>query len=373
MLTRLRSQRACLSLLLIGAMITCAACGRAPTATVPAPTLTPVPTYTPAPNPTAQPTRALPDAAAERIGVFITTDMSSDDVVAILYLLRHPRVQVLGIGSANGVAHVEPAARNVLRLLALVQREDIPVAVGSAEALEGDHNFPGSWRGGADRLFGLDVPDTKAQPVSQTCAELLASTVRARPGEVTVVLLGAHTDLALALRNDTGLARQIKAVHMMGGAVHVPGNIQAEYSAVDNAAAEWNLWLDYRAAAEVFSAGIPLSVVPLDATNGVRVDQAYYQRVRDAATSPAAKTVADLWRQQSRSSGGFYIWDAVATVALTVPQAARWEEIRVGIVTDDPKALGQTVPVLDVAANSRVCLSVDVPTLQDDLLSVLNR
>jgi inosine-uridine nucleoside N-ribohydrolase len=307
------------------------------------------------------------------VPVFITTDMSSDDVVAILYLLRHPGVEVLGIGSANGVAHVEAAATNVLRLLALVQREDIPVAVGSASALEGDHNFPNSWRGGADRLFGLTVPVAKTQPVSQSCAELLAATVKGHPAAVTLVLLGAHTDLALALRQDPALAQQIKAVHMMGGAVHVPGNIHAEYPAEDNEAAEWNLWLDYRAAAEVFSSGIPLSVVPLDATNGVRVDQAYYQRLRDSAMSPAAKAIAELWKQQARTSGGFYIWDAVAAVALTAPQAARWEGALLSIVTGDPKTLGQTVAVSGMKANSKVCLSVDLPTLQEDLLSVLNR
>jgi inosine-uridine nucleoside N-ribohydrolase len=316
----------------------------------------------------------LPDMPeSEPLRVFISTDMSADDVVAVLYLVQHPGVQVLGIGSSNGVAHVEPAAKNVLRLLAMVGQEDVPVAVGSDAPPEGDHTFPSAWRQGADRLFGLSVAEARSQPVSLSTAELLADVVNAHSGEVVVILLGAHTDLAMALRTDPGLAQRIKGVHLMGGAVHVPGNIHAEYSAVANESAEWNLWLDYRAAAEVFASGIPLTLVPLDATNKVRVDGTYIERFGAEAESPAAKVVTELWRGQSASFGSFHIWDVVAAVALTLPDAAQWEEDSLAVVTDKANHLGQTLLQAGQPANARVCLSVDVPSLRDELIRVLNR
>ena len=342
----------------------------------------PVPTPTPTPLPVAAPAAELPTPApvpvvvsrADRVPVFVTTDMSSDDVVAILYLLSHPGVEVLGIGSADGVAHVEPAARNVLRLLALVSREDIPVAVGSEESLEGDHAFPSGWRGGADRLFGLSTPDALTEPVQESTAELLADVINAHPREVTVVLLGAHTDLALALRSDPGLASRIKSVHMMGGAVNVPGNIHEEHAAIANESAEWNLWLDYSAAAMVFDTPIIKSVVPLDATNQVRVDRAYYERFAGKAESPAARLVAELWKSQaSRSPSGFYIWDVVAAVALPFPDLAVWQAMGLSVVTDRPDDLGQTVDTGDGDSNSMVCLKVDVSRLQEELIRVLNQ
>jgi len=338
-----------------------------------APASSPTPVCVPSKAPICAVPHITPMPGSERISVFITTDMSSDDVVAVLYLLRHPRVEVLGIGSSNGVAHVEPAAKNVLRLLALVGQEDIPVAVGSDTPLEGDHAFPSAWRRGADRLFGLSVPEAKSLLVPDSTAELLVDVVNAYPGEVVVVLLGAHTDLALALDSDPELAQRIKGVHIMGGAVHVPGNIHAEYSAVANESAEWNLWLDYQAAAEVLASGIPLTMVPLDATDKVRVDRAYVERFDAEATAPAAKAVAQLWKSQSRSFGGFYIWDVVAAVALTSPQTAQWEWDSLTIVTDEPNDLGRTLLRADQSPNAKVCLSVDVPNLQDELISVLNR
>jgi len=359
-------------------------------ACAPAPSPTPVPTRTAVPQPAATSTAvplptstettappaavaaAIPALDADRMPVFITTDMSSDDPVAILYLLSHPEVQVLGIGSADGVAHVEPGARNVLRLLAVVGQEDIPVAVGRAESLEGDHSFPGLWRSGADRPYGSFIPEAKADLVEESTAELLAKVVNTYPGEVTIVPLGAHTDLALALRDDPDLAGRIKGVFMMGGAVHVPGNIHAEYSVIANETAEWNLWVDYVATAEVFSAGIPIGMVPLDATNQVQVDRAYFNEFESKAESAAAKAVAQLWKSSFNFSSQFYIWDVVAAVAMMSPDIAGWESLAIEVVTDEPNNLGQTRPRADQPPNAEVCVSVDVPWLQEDLIRVLN-
>ena len=309
--------------------------------------------------------------ASEPIQVFVSTDMSSDDVVALLYLLKHPDVEVLGIGSSDGVAHVEAAAENVLRLLAVVGKSDIPVAVGKDGPIDGDHAFPSAWRSGADRLFDLDVAEAESELWSGDTAKLLTEVVDAHPGEVTVLLLGAHTDLALALLRAPSLAERISAVWMMGGAVHVPGNVHAEHSAVANEVAEWNLWLDPVATAEVFGAGIPLTVVPLDVTNQVKVTSEERERFSDAAQSSAAKAVAQLWRRQS--SGGFYVWDVVAAVALTTPEAGLWETDALTIETQKPDHLGQTVLLEGEPPNADVCVGMDAERLHAALIEVLNR
>ncbi len=115
----------------------------------------------------------------------------------------------------------------------------------------------------------------------------------------------------------------------------------------------------------VFDTPITKSVVPLDATNQVRVDRAYYGRFADRAESPAAELVAELWKSQaSRSPSGCYIWDAVVAV---------WQATALSVVTDRPNDLGRTVDTGDVDSNSMVCLKVEVSRLQDELLIVLNQ
>ena len=374
---RAKAHTAMLALFLMGFCLL-AACSQTPTST-PAP----MPTSTlsvgheatgvsEAPSSTSSPV-GIPALDVGRIPIFISTDMSGDDHVAILYLLSHPEVQILGIGSSIGVAHVEPGARNVLRLLAVVGQEDIPVAVGRAEPLEGDHAFPNSWRSGASRPFGSSVPQAEAELVPESTAELLAEVVNAYPDEVTLLILGGHTDVALALRDDPGLAERIKDIFIMGGAVYAPGNIHKEYPAIENETAEWNLWIDYVAAAEVFGAGIPFSMVPLDATDQVKVTSEYYEEFASRAQSAAAQTVAQLWKQSLSRESGFYIWDVVAVVAMTLPEVAEWDSLGIELVTDEPGNLGQTRLRESQSPNARVCLEVDAPRLLEELISVLNQ
>lgn len=57
----------------------------------------------------------------------------------------------------------------------------------------------------------------------------------------------------------------------MGGVVDVPGNVGASHGGIDNMAADWNIYVDPRAAAIVLQSGVPITLVPLDATNHVPV------------------------------------------------------------------------------------------------------
>jgi inosine-uridine nucleoside N-ribohydrolase len=313
----------------------------------------------------------IPALDADRIPVFVSADMGGDDVVALLYLLSHPDVQVLGIGSSEGLAQLEAGAQNALRLTALTEQEHIPVAVGKEGPLEGDNAFPGMWRQGSSRPLS-GAPQPTAGLVAESTAELLADVVNAYPAQVTVVILGAHTDVALALRDDPSLAERIKAIHIMGGAVHVEGNIHKEYPAVDNRTAEWNLWVDYRAASEVFDAGIPLTVVGLDATDLVKVDGETYEALASQTATPAAEFVSQLWKRSRDRSSSFFIWDVVAAVLMTLPEAAEWESVAIEIVTDEPNNLGQTRVREGGEANANVAVSVDAQAVLDEIVRVLN-
>ena len=55
----------------------------------------------------------------------------------------------------------------------------------------------------------------------------------------------------------------------MGGSVNVEGNIKSDWPAIDNSVAEWNIWVDPAAAEVVFTSGLPLHLIPLDATRKV--------------------------------------------------------------------------------------------------------
>ena len=89
---------------------------------------------------------------------------------------------------------------------------------------------------------------------------ILVETLRAEPaGAVTLCPLGPLTNIATALARAPDIAPKIAEIVLMGGAYFEVGNITP--------AAEFNIYVDPEAAAEVFAAGTKITVMPLDVTH----------------------------------------------------------------------------------------------------------
>jgi len=247
---------------------------------------------------------------SSRMPVVVDTDLSTDDAIALLYLLQSPKVDVRAVAvSGTGLVHCPQGARNALELIALTGRTDVPVACGSDVPLAGTHALPDAWRSAADGLFGVTLPPTSARP-SGDAVSLLERTA---PG-ATVVELAPMTNLASAFRAQPGLARRVRRVVAMGGAIHVPGN------APDDPAAEVNQWVDPTAARIVERSGVPLTRVPLDATNDVPVTTWFAQALkRYHYATPAATAAWDVVEATGMANGGSYFWDPLAASVAVDP------------------------------------------------------
>ena len=120
-------------------------------------------------------------------------------------------------------------------------------------------------------------------------------------------MLGPLTNVGEALEAAPGLVMNIEMITVMGGAVQVAGNVGAS-SNIENEGAEWNIYVDPRAAAVVFSSGAPVTLVPLDATNYVPLTMDFYKRLeRDRTTSVAEFVYRVLAaREENVRSGRYY-------------------------------------------------------------------
>src|SRR5712692_1236705 len=85
-------------------------------------------------------------AQAQTNSVIIDTDAGSDDLMAIAFLLSHPTVRIEAVTIANGLAHVDAGARNLVRLLDLRGRKNVLVFAGRPTPLRGNAEFPAEWR-----------------------------------------------------------------------------------------------------------------------------------------------------------------------------------------------------------------------------------
>ena len=256
-----------------------------------------------------------PGASAASIPriLLVDTDVAADDLVALAFLASSPQVQLAGITvSGTGEAHCAGGVDVVLRLLDRLDAPDIPVACGRETPLAGSHTFPDAWREHVDQGSGLELPPTARTPSPSTAVELIGA-LAAEHEALSVLALGPLTNLADALLEDPALAKQLGPVLVMGGALHVPGNLVCCGAPEGNSVAEWNVYVDPRAANVVVESGITPSFVSLDGTSQVPVTPDFGRRAIDTAATPAASVLAELFAANPfMTDGSYFLWDPLA-------------------------------------------------------------
>ncbi len=194
--------------------------------------------------------------SAERKTILMDVDTGVDDALAIILAHRTPGAQVVAIGTVTGNVSAAQAAINTLKTLDAL-RADTPVAVGAPQALTRGP-FPPSAIHGMDGLGDADLPAPSRAPTGEHAVDQLLRLTHERPGELSLFASGPLTNLALALQRDPELPRLVKEVMVMGGAIIAAGN--------STAVAEANVYHDPEAAALVFAADWPVTLVGLDVT-----------------------------------------------------------------------------------------------------------
>ncbi|WP_219837303.1 nucleoside hydrolase [Paenibacillus sp. R14(2021)] len=278
--------------------------------------------------------------------MIIDVDTGIDDAIAILYAVLAPDIHVEGITTCFGNIDVDQATDNTLRLLKLARANfEIPVAVGASKPLKRD--FPGSAEHvhGKNGIGGAVLAKSEQQPIRQSAAEFIVSTVNDNPGEITIVTLARMTNLAHAIQLDPGIITKIKEVVVMGGNVFVPGNITP--------VAEANLAGDPEAAAYAFASGLPITAVGLDVTLKTLLTKAHVQYMLTHAPAGKQPLVAfmrdslehyfDFYQEVSHLIGACPMHDLLAVMVAADPSLVKKQTLLAVIETEGLHTSGMVV------------------------------
>lgn len=286
--------------------------------------------------------------------IIIDTDPGVDDAMAILFALRCPELDLLGLTTVCGNVDVDLGTRNalILREFEGIKPRQLPIARGADKPLEVPYRGAADFVHGEDGLGNLDHADPISEPIGQTAAEFLAETVMANPGEITLVPIGPLTNLALALELEPRFVENVAEIVLMGGAARAPGNVSP--------VAEANIHWDPHAAQKVFSAGWPITMVGLDVTTKVVTDQAYLESLRASRAGDFVFRISRFYQkfhEKRHGLAGLHTHDPSAIAFLIQPELFEAEpgEIRVELEGEN---LGRTI-FEPGDGRTKVCFGVD--------------
>lgn len=283
---------------------------------------------------------------APRTPVLLDCDTGIDDAFALTYLALREDVEICGIVSTGGNVPAATVHRNNLVLTGLLDL-DVPVALGAPAPLVEPPMFAEDTHG-AGGLGDAMLPEPQRRADPRSGAQLWADLARERPGELTALVIGPHTNLALALEIEPELPRLLKRLHIMGGAINHRGNT--------GATSEWNIAVDPEAAQRVLAAFRSAPQRPvlgsLEATETVRFRAGTLDRVETLARHgghPVARILADALRFYFafHESDGFgwsaHVHDPLVAAHAVTGDFARTRPLAVDVELTGTLTRGQTV------------------------------
>lgn len=169
----------------------------------------------------------------------------------------------------------------------------------------------------------------------------MIDTIRAEPaGSVTIAPIGPLSNVAMALQRAPDIAPRIRQIVLMGGGCFEGGNITP--------AAEFNIYVDPHAAAIVFAAGIPITMMPLDVTHKALTTARRNKALRDLGnrTGLAVAEMLDFFERFDEAkygSDGGPLHDPCTIAWMLAPEIFSGRHCNVEIETASELTMGMTV------------------------------
>ena len=272
--------------------------------------------------------------------IIIDTDPGQDDAVALLLALASKELEILGVTCVAGNVPLSLTSENARKILELTRYTEIPVFAGAdrpikrtlvtAEHVHGKTGIDGPV---------LEKPKIKLQ--SKEAIEFIIETILSYPkDEITLCTLGPLTNIGLAFQREPRIKTLIKEIIMMGGGFFEGGNITP--------AAEFNIYVDPEAAAEVLVSGIPITMLPLDVTHRALTSRSRIESFRKIGNKAGIATaeMLDFFERfdvEKYGSEGGPLHDPNVIVYLLRPEFYEGKYVNVEIEVGSDLTRGMTV------------------------------
>jgi purine nucleosidase len=274
---------------------------------------------------------------SEKRRVMIDTDPGTDDALAIFLALNSPELQVEAITAVPGNVVAKQSLENVLKLVSVAGRCDIPVAAGALHPLN-QMTYTATYWHGKNGLANIELPPSKCKVDPRFAADLIIELVHKYPHEITLIPVGPLTNIALAVSKDPSIARSVKDIVIMGGSLN-GGNV--------NGAAEANIFGDPEAAQIVFNAGWMVTMVGSDVGERTLMTRKHLTQLESGhgPQNDVVTKIARFYIERSEKNGwpGAAMYDPLAVSVVIDATLVTLKDMHVDIETKGEFTRGETV------------------------------
>lgn len=290
--------------------------------------------------------------------VILDCDPGHDDAMAILLAAGSPELDLLGITTVAGNQTLEKTTLNARRVCSVAGISDVPICAGCPAPLLRPLVTAADVHGESG-LDGPHFPEPTVPLSDEHAVDFIVRTVMSSDGDVTLVPVGPLTNIAMAMRREPRIVQKTREVVLMGGSTdrgnHTP-------------AAEFNIFVDPEAAAAVFGAGWPVTMIGLNLTHQAGATPHVVEQIRALGTSLAHIVVEllDFFRSTYLAVEGRPdppVHDPCAIARVAWPQLVEAEDAFVAVETKGEWTAGMTVTDLGRRlgrpANAKVATVLD--------------
>jgi purine nucleosidase len=285
--------------------------------------------------------------------LLLDCDPGLDDALAILLAHSDPNLELVGITTVGGNVSLENTTRNARQLREYIGLTDVPIAAGAALPLVRDQETA-SHVHGETGLGNVLLPEARLPLADEHAVDLIIRMLGAAPGEIHLVATGPLTNIALALRREPRIAQWAASFVIMGGSF-TRGNATP--------AAEFNIYADPEAAAEVFAAGWEVVMVGLDLTLQAIATYDVLMSLTElgALGNDLVVPLLTFWKDEDDPAWtGQAVHDVCAVAYVARPELFTSRRARVEIETRGEFTAGATVVDFRASApNALVPVSID--------------
>ena len=223
--------------------------------------------------------------------VIFDTDPGIDDALALLLLAASPEVDLRAITVTHGNTSQEKCLNNALKLVELGGIANVPIFRGASEPLVKELSVAEETHGDGGLGYAI-LPSSAVKPHDLLAHDAIINEIEKHPDEITLLCVGPMTNVALALLKRPSIARKVKRIISMGGAIRYPGNATPQ--------SEYNVYCDPEAFDIVIRAGIDFTLVPLDVTYKCIFTKEHLARI-----DKARDEIKEFGQGKAATFGGF--------------------------------------------------------------------